>query len=103
MGTGHGITRCGGTFRRAAGRSAGGGSRRVDRAWLTGRVKAHLDDDQCRIVLLTGGPGTGKSAVMAHLAQERPDWPRYFIRRIGETDTDTYRHEGGLASFLTLV
>jgi hypothetical protein len=80
-----------------------GGSRRVDRVWLTGQVKAHLADDQCRIVLLTGGPGTGKSAVLAHLAQERPDWPRYFIRRIGETDTDAYRHEGGLASFLTLV
>jgi hypothetical protein len=80
-----------------------GGSRRVDRGWLTGQVKAHLADDQCRIVLLTGGPGTGKSAVMAHLAQERPDWPRYFIRRIGETDTDAYRHEGGLASFLTVV
>ncbi|HEU5386718.1 MAG TPA: WD40 repeat domain-containing protein [Streptosporangiaceae bacterium] len=80
-----------------------GGSRRVDRVWLTGRVKAHLNDDQCRIVLLTGGPGTGKSTAMAHLAQERPDWPRYFIRRIGETDTDVYRHEGGLASFLTVV
>src|SRR5580700_1460339 len=65
-----------------------GGSRRVDRAWLTDRGKVYLDDGQCRIVLLTGGPGTGKSAVMAHLAQERQDWPRYFIRRIGETDTD---------------
>lgn len=80
-----------------------GGSRRVDRGWLTDQVKAHLDDPQCRIVLLTGGPGAGKSVVMAHLAQERPDWLRYFIRRIGETDTDAYRHEGGLASFLTLV
>src|ERR1700736_2578491 len=80
-----------------------GGSRRVDRVWLTGQVKAHLAGDQCRIVLLTGGPGTGKSAVMAHLAQERPDWPRYFIPRIRETDTDAYRHEGGLASFLTVV
>lgn len=80
-----------------------GGSRWVDRAWLTGQIKAHLDEDGCRIVLLTGGPGTGKSAVMARLAQERPGWPRYFIRRIGETDTDAYRHEGSLASFLTVV
>ena len=80
-----------------------GGARRVDRDWLTSEVKACLDQEECRIVLLTGAPGTGKSAVMAHLAQERPDWPRYFIRRMGETDTDAYRHEGGLASFLTLV
>jgi WD40 repeat protein len=80
-----------------------GGPRRFGRGWLTDQVKAALDDPECRIVLLTGTPGAGKSAVMAHLAQERPDWPRYFIRRIGETDSDAFRHEGGLASFLTLI
>jgi AAA ATPase domain len=39
----------------------------VPRDWLLGRVQEALDRPQARFVLLTGEPGSGKSALMAHL------------------------------------
>ena len=67
-------------------------------AEITGR----LEEPGCRIVLLLGGAGSGKTGVMAELARRHPLWPRYFIRRAAEPET-AYQHEGGLASFLTVA
>jgi hypothetical protein len=53
----------------------------VGRAWLVKQVNALLADPGCRFVVLTGGPGVGKTAFLAHLAASQPQWPRYFIRR----------------------
>jgi hypothetical protein len=53
----------------------------VPRQWLVDRVQEHLDGNDARFVLLTGEPGAGKSAVMAHLARLHPEAPRCFIRR----------------------
>jgi tetratricopeptide (TPR) repeat protein len=53
----------------------------VGREWLVEQVQALLDDPGCRFVVLTGGPGVGKTAFLAHLAATHPQWPRYFIRR----------------------
>jgi WD40 repeat protein len=75
----------------------------VDRTWLRDRIKAELDDPQCRIVLVTGEPGAGKTTLMASLADREPGWLRYFIRRIGEVECEADRHEGSLASFLTTI
>jgi WD40 repeat protein len=66
------------------------------------KITASLDDPGCRIVLLLGQAGTGKTGILAALARRHPDWPRYFIRRASEPET-AYQHEGGLASFLTVV
>ncbi|ONI74770.1 hypothetical protein ALI144C_38865 [Actinosynnema sp. ALI-1.44] len=54
----------------------------VERTWLAGRVEQHFDDPGCRFVLLTGGPGTGKSAFLAWLSQRHALSPRYFLRRL---------------------
>src|SRR5512146_723317 len=80
-----------------------GDRRRRDRDWLTDLVHHHLDDEECRIVLLTGAPGAGKSTIMGHLAEQHRDWPRYFIRRAGESDSDLRSHEGGVTTFLTQI
>lgn len=53
----------------------------VGRGWLVEQVQALLEEPDCRFVVLTGGPGVGKTAFMAHLAATHPQWPRYFIRR----------------------
>jgi hypothetical protein len=53
----------------------------VGREWLVQEINALLADPTCRFVVLTGGAGTGKTALMAHLAATHPNWPRYFIRR----------------------
>jgi hypothetical protein len=53
----------------------------VERAWLVDLVEQHLANPRCRFVLLTGEPGSGKSAFMAWLARRGKDRPRYFIRR----------------------
>lgn len=80
-----------------------GGGRFVERAWLRDLITTALDDDACRIVLVTGAPGAGKSTLLAWLAVQEPTWPRYFIRRAAELDSDFHQHEGGLASFLTVI
>ena len=51
------------------------------RPWLESRVQAALEQPNCDFVLLSGEPGTGKSAFMLELAHDHPDWLRYFIRK----------------------
>jgi tetratricopeptide (TPR) repeat protein len=53
----------------------------VKRDWLMKEVVQRLADDDSPFVLLTAEPGFGKTAFMAQLAHDHPDWPRYFIRR----------------------
>ena len=53
----------------------------VPRPWLLNQVQAALDEPQARFVLLTGEPGSGKSALMAHLGRLHAERPRYFLRR----------------------
>lgn len=53
----------------------------VERHWLKQQVEEKLAEPDCRFVLLTAEPGAGKSAFMAWLAHEHPNWCRYFIRR----------------------
>ena len=53
----------------------------IRRDWLAREVEEKLQEPDCRFVLLTAEPGAGKSAFMAQLAADNPDWPRYFIRR----------------------
>src|SRR5450432_2984197 len=66
------------------------------------KITASLDAPGCRIVLLLGQAGAGKTGILAELARRHRHWPRYFIRRAAEPET-AYQHEGGLASFLTVV
>lgn len=54
----------------------------VERPWLARLVERHLDDPVCRFILLSGGPGTGKSAFLAWLTRRHILSPRYFIRRL---------------------
>ena len=53
----------------------------VPRAWLVDRVTEAWSRDDARFILLTGEPGSGKSALMARLARLHPEAPRHFIRR----------------------
>ena len=53
----------------------------VRRDWLAREVTGAMADRSCRMLLLTGQPGAGKSGIVAQLAEEHPDWPVYFIRR----------------------
>ena len=80
----------------------GRAGRFVSRGSVLAEITARLDLPGCRIVLLRGGAGAGKTGILAALARQHPHWPRYFIRRAAEPET-AYQHEGGLASFLTVV
>jgi hypothetical protein len=51
------------------------------RDWLAQALDAKLAEADRHFVLLTAEPGAGKSAFMAQLAYDHPEWPRYFIRR----------------------
>jgi hypothetical protein len=53
----------------------------VRREWLAAQVDEELAKAGKPFVLLTAEPGAGKSAFMAQLAHDHPDWLRYFIRR----------------------
>ncbi|MEV8443639.1 hypothetical protein AB0425_40240 [Actinosynnema sp. NPDC051121] len=55
----------------------------VERAWLVDRVERHFRDPGCRFVLLLGGPGTGKSTVLAWLSRRFGLSPRYFLSKLG--------------------
>ena len=71
----------------------------VERHWLKQQVENKLANLDCRFVLLTAEPGAGKSAFMAWLAHQHPDWCRYFIRR----DQRTPLGDVGSYSFLLQV
>jgi len=58
------------------------------------RVETALADLECRVVLVTGGPGSGKTSLLAALADRYPGWGRYFIRP---------GQDGGLRSFLVAI
>lgn len=75
----------------------------VERAWAYRAVEAALATPGNRLVLLTGDPGSGKSAIMAGLAAANPGWPRYFIRRVDEASDGEHRRSGDLASFLIVT
>lgn len=53
----------------------------VHREWLADSLKEKLSEAGYPFILLTAEPGAGKSAFVAQLAHDHPDWPRYFIRR----------------------
>ena len=53
----------------------------VERPWLEELADSHIADPNCRFVLVTGVPGSGKSAFMAWLARYYPESLRYFLRR----------------------
>jgi hypothetical protein len=71
----------------------------VGRGWLVKQVNNLLDDPDCRFVVLTGGPGVGKTAFLAHLAATHPQWPRYFIRR----DSKDLLRPGDAKTFLLTI
>lgn len=74
----------------------------VSREPLLDEIEAALAEPDCRIVLVRGHPGSGKTTLMAGLASRHPDWPRYFIQRAGQGD-GIRSHDGSLASFLTVI
>lgn len=53
----------------------------VRRGWLAEELDEQLKKPDTQFVLLTAEPGVGKTAFMAQLACDHPDWLRYFIRR----------------------
>ena len=57
-----------------------GGARFLRRDWLEHKVEEALRLTDRRFVLVRGAPGAGKSAFLAQLAADHPDWLRYFIR-----------------------
>lgn len=71
----------------------------VRRDWLAAEVGAALAAPACRLVLLTGEPGAGKSGLLAQLAADHPDWPRYLLRR----DQRSPLGDGSARSFLLRV
>lgn len=71
----------------------------VGRRWLVEQVGELLDDPDCRLVVITGGLGVGKTAFMARLAAYHTDWPRYFIRR----DSRDLLRPGAANTFLLVV
>ncbi|MDK9494214.1 hypothetical protein QEZ40_000083 [Streptomyces katrae] len=75
------------------------GEDRVERRWLTTAVDRALAADSTRLVLVTGEPGSGKTGLLAGLADSRPDWLRYFV---GAVDGDD-RAAGDISSFLLSI
>lgn len=71
----------------------------VDRAWLIDAIHATLRDPSCRFVLVTGEPGSGKTALMAALAAQHTNALRYFIRR----DSVVPLHSGDARSFFLAI
>lgn len=64
----------------------------IERPWLAKKIETALSDPNCRFMLLTAEPGAGKTAFMAWLASQHPDWPRYFIRRDSQTPSAAATH-----------
>ena len=74
-------------------------SRFVERHWLFKKIKEHLADPECRIIVLSAEPGAGKTAFVAWLANQQADWLRYFIR----SDSKEQLRSGDARSFLFTV
>ena len=72
------------------------GRRFQPRDWLEDELLAQLDEPGCRFLLLSGEPGSGKSAFIAQLASRHPNWPVFYIRR----DQRTALGESGARAFL---
>ena len=53
----------------------------VRRPWLEQELNRLLGEPDCRIVLVTGSPGAGKSVLLAGLADAHPASLRYFLRQ----------------------
>jgi WD40 repeat protein len=97
--TGHALLSESELFFESVIRSYVDGPRFVQRRWLVERFETALADPTCRFLLLTAEPGAGKTAFMAWLARQHPDWPRYFIRR----DSQTALSSGDARSFLFTI
>jgi WD40 repeat protein len=71
----------------------------VERPWLGELIAEKLRDPDRRFLLVTGEPGSGKTALMAWLAKQHADWPRYYIRR----DSQVPLNSGDARSLLFAV
>jgi WD40 repeat protein len=71
----------------------------VERPWLAELIEERLADPNCRFLLLTGEPGSGKTGLVAWLARRSEQWPRYFIRR----DSQVPLNSGDARSLLFAV
>jgi hypothetical protein len=58
-----------------------GNPRFLRRNWLAVELEETLRNADCRFLLMTAAPGAGKSAFIAQIAHDHPNWPVYFIRR----------------------
>jgi WD40 repeat protein len=74
-------------------------TRFVARDWAAERIDAALGAPECRVVLVVGEPGAGKTGLLAWLARRHPEWLRYFIRR----DQQSPLTSGDARSFLIAV
>ena len=57
----------------------------IERQWLADKIGQAMAGNSRRLILITGEPGTGKSAFLAYLLDKHPQWLRYFIRRDQQT------------------
>ena len=71
----------------------------ADRPWLAEAIEDALGSPEARIVLLTGEPGSGKTAMLAWMARSDPVTLRYFIRR----DSRHLLNRGDARSFLLAI
>jgi hypothetical protein len=53
----------------------------IPRPWLSEQILNYLRQEDVRIVVLTGEPGTGKSVELQSLLDEHRSWLSYFVRR----------------------
>ncbi len=58
-----------------------GNRRFIRRPWLADFLEEKLRQANRPFILMTAEPGAGKSAFVAQLADDHPNWLRYFIRR----------------------
>ena len=71
----------------------------IHRAWLADELLDVLSSPSCRIVVLTGAPGAGKSGFIAQLATDHPDWLLYMLRH----DQRAPLEDGSARSFLLRI